>query len=358
MESRNNNQSIEEARRHTLLPEAWSRFVDNSYTLDDLRLLLDSVENDEHLQECHEVLKRIWNEPLDSSLPVTEKQKRQYKREADRIFAEYMRNRKASVPSQALVRLNRFRKVWYAAAAAILLVILIPATYYYYSKHKTEQLVVQYVETFTQCGEIRTIFLPDGTKVTLNAGSALKYPQRFSGDERPVELQGEALFDVTSDPEHPFTVKTEHINIRVKGTVFDVKAYQNDILSSVSVVSGKVEVGFAEGKTLLVRNQQVIMDPETGSYEQMTIDADKYLLWTNGILYFHKTPVQAMVNVFNRHYPQMKIELAEGDYSSILISGEYQNTFTAEELLNTIIYITGLKCKKTGTNKYTLFNDH
>ena len=338
--------------------EAWNRFVNHTYTIDDLVLLLDSVKDDDQFKEFSAVSDSVWDETLAGSPPMTKEREKAYRKEAARLLAEYQR-RRGIFPAQVhKPAIGRFRKIGYAAAAAVLLVILIPATYYYYSKHKTEQLVVQYVETFTQCGEIRTIFLPDGTKVTLNAGSALKYPQRFSGDERPVELQGEALFDVTSDPEHPFTVKTEHLNIRVKGTVFDVKAYQNDILSSVSVVSGKVEVGFAEGKTLLVRNQQVIMDPETGSYEQMTIDADKYLLWTNGILYFHKTPVQEMVNVFNRHYPQMKIELAEGDYSSILISGEYKNTFTAEELLNTIIYITGLKCKKTGTNKYTLFNDH
>jgi len=75
-------------------------------------------------------------------------------------------------------------------------------------------------------------------------------------------------------------------------------------------------------------------------------------LWTNGALYFHRTPIQEVVNILNRHYPQVVIVLAEGEYSN-LITGEYENVNSAEEMLKSILYITGLKCKKTG-NKYTL----
>jgi len=105
---------------------------------------------------------------------------------------------------------------------------------------------------------------------------------------------------------------------------------------------------------MLEQNQQAKMDKSTGKFEKMTIDAGKYLSWTNGVLYFNRTPIREVVNMLNRHYPQVDIELTEGEYSGILISGEHENVYTAEEILKSIVYITGLKCK-TGS-KYTLSN--
>ena len=69
--------------------------------------------------------------------------------------------------------------------------------------------------------------------------------------------------------------------------------------------------------------------------------------WTEGTLYFHRTPIREVVNMLNRHYPQTDIELAEGDYSSILISGKHYNK-RLEAVLTSITYSTGLKYKKLG----------
>jgi ferric-dicitrate binding protein FerR (iron transport regulator) len=221
-------------------------------------------------------------------------------------------------------------------------------------KPRTEQIAVQYVEKTTKRGEIITVVLPDHTEVTLNAGSRIIYPTHFTGDERSVELYGEALFDVTSDPARPFTVKTEKMNVKVVGTVFDVKDYNEDGLSSVSVASGKVEVALAGEKLLLEQNQQVTMYKATGNFEKMTIDAGNYLSWTEGTLYFYRTPIREVINILNRLYPQVDIELAEGEYSN-LITGKHDN-ITSDNIIKGIAYAAGLKCKKAG-NKYTLYNE-
>jgi ferric-dicitrate binding protein FerR (iron transport regulator) len=209
------------------------------------------------------------------------------------------------------------------------------------------------MEVSTLRGEIKTVVLPDGSKITLNAVSRLKYPDRFTGAERPVELQGEAVFDVASDPARPFTVTTESMNVRVIGTVFNVREYADDRTSSVSVARGKVEVGLLGDKMLLERNRKVKMDKSTGNLEKLNVDAANDLSWTNGTLYFDGTPLREAVNELNRYYPQAEIELAEGEYTGLL-SAEFENEQVKTVVLS-IADATGLSCKIDG-RKYTLYN--
>ena len=334
------------------LQEAWSRLADNTHTCEDLTLIFDSVNDPDHLPAFYEVWDRAGRETAMNQPPLTEEQKEAYRKKIAQIIAESGNNRRERTTRLPSRNISRFRKIWYAAAAVFMLGMLIPAAYIYIKSNigQTESFV-QYAEVITQRGEIRTVLLPDQTEVTLNAESRLNYPTVFS-NERSVELQGEALFDVTSDPARPFTVKTENMNIKVVGTVFNVKEYTEDLSSSVSVASGKVEVGLVGEKITLTQNQQVKMDKSTGNFEKMTIDAGNYLSWTSGTLYFQQTPIREVVNILNRHYPQVNIELAEGEYTNH-ISGKYKDVFTTEDILKSIVYITGLKCIKT-ENKYIL----
>jgi len=334
------------------LREAWNRFLDNSYTCEDLSLILDSLKEDGDFREFYEASDRAWNMSITGMTSETEERKEAYRREAAQLIAEYENKRKMQSKQIHSQNTGRFRRIFYAAAAAaILLAVLVPAVYHYL-KPKTEQVVVvQYVEAVTGRGEIKTVVLSDDTKVTLNAESRMIYPDSFTDDERSVVLSGEALFEVVSDPDRPFTIKTENMKISVLGTVFCVKEYANDELATVSVASGKVEVDLAGGKALLEKNQQVKMDKTTGNFEKWTINADKYLSWTDGTLYFHRTPLREVVNMLNRHYPQVEIVLAEGEYPN-LISGEHDNR-RVEAVLTSIVFTTGLKCKISG-NKYII----
>ena len=336
------------------LIDAWKRYVNKTNTRDDLALILDSIRDDEHIQEFKLVFNNAWEKAMNDLQPTYE-EKEMYRMEAAQLLAEYESKQSKRVSSRNIA--GRFRKIWYAAAAALLLGLLIPAAYLY-MKPKAEQ-TVQFVEEITGRGEIKTVFLPDQTEITLNVGSRIKYSANFSEDERLVELAGEALFHVTSDSTRPFIVKTENMNIRVVGTVFDVKEYADDLIASVSVASGEVEVNLSEmgraASILLEQNRQLRMDKATGNFEKQTIDADKYMSWTNGALYFYRTPILEVVNILNRRYPQVDIELAEDEYAAFLISGEHENVFTAEEILKSIVYITGLRCKKTGENRYCIY---
>ncbi|RBL88310.1 hypothetical protein DF182_17075 [Chitinophaga flava] len=117
-------------------------------------------------------------------------------------------------------------------------------------------------EVVTKTGSKTSVVLPDGTTVVLNACSRLQYDAtRFLNGDREVGLTGEAYFDVKHDPAHPFIIQTGHVNIRVLGTVFNVKAYAEDTRVETTLLSGKVEVSFPEGKTTEGR-KTVQLQPE------------------------------------------------------------------------------------------------
>ncbi|HJV19225.1 MAG TPA: FecR domain-containing protein [Sediminibacterium sp.] len=91
-------------------------------------------------------------------------------------------------------------------------------------------------------GSKSKIQLPDGTQVWLNSGSKLTYEGSFKGGLREVALDGEAYFDVTRDPEHPFIVHTSGVDIKVLGTAFNVKAYDVDQTIEATLIHGSIEV--------------------------------------------------------------------------------------------------------------------
>ncbi len=103
-------------------------------------------------------------------------------------------------------------------------------------------------EVSTPNGSKTTINLPDGSKVWLNAGSKLTYNKDFGGNMREVALSGEAFFEVKpvtipgTEQRVPFIIHTQYIDVRVLGTVFNVKAYPKDKQTETSLVHGKVEV--------------------------------------------------------------------------------------------------------------------
>ncbi|MCW3467893.1 FecR family protein [Chitinophaga nivalis] len=116
-------------------------------------------------------------------------------------------------------------------------------------------------EVITKNGSKTSLILPDGTSVVLNACSRLQYDaNRFLSGKREVVLTGEAYFDVKQDPSHPFMIKAGQVNIRVLGTVFNVKAYTEDATVETTLLSGKVEVHFPENTT--ARQRVVVLQPE------------------------------------------------------------------------------------------------
>lgn len=91
-------------------------------------------------------------------------------------------------------------------------------------------------------GSRSKVELPDGSKVTLNAGSKLRYANGFGNTNRYVDLKGEAFFEVKKDLEHPFYVNTPGIKIKVTGTTFNVKAYPEEKSIETTLITGTIQL--------------------------------------------------------------------------------------------------------------------
>ncbi|HEY4289951.1 MAG TPA: FecR family protein [Puia sp.] len=94
----------------------------------------------------------------------------------------------------------------------------------------------------TRFGSKSRVQLPDGTEVWLNADSRLTYGKDFGSRVREVALSGEAFFDVQKDADHPFIIHTGALDIRVLGTAFNIRSYQNEKTSEATLIRGAIEV--------------------------------------------------------------------------------------------------------------------
>lgn len=138
----------------------------------------------------------------------------------------------------------------------------------------------------TKTGKSADMVLPDGTKVWLYADSKITYPKAFSGKERTVYLQGQAEFDVTHDPEHPFVVMTNKLDARVLGTEINVSAYPDEV-GHVALIRGIVVVSaHADGSSVRLVPGQGVTVENNGKLTVKEENMARYLKWKDGLLYF------------------------------------------------------------------------
>ena len=178
---------------------------------------------------------------------------------------------------------------WTRIAATILIPLLVSAASFYYFSGKFNRQEDVFT-VFAERGQKTQIFLPDGTLVWLNSDSYLSYSSVFNRDNREVTLKGEAFFDVTKDDEHSFTVKAEGINIVVHGTAFNVSAYPDEEMATVSLLRGAVTVENAVERVQLEPGQQVQIPRDRQSWKLFPCDVEMECLWTQNMLRFENTP--------------------------------------------------------------------
>ena len=165
-----------------------------------------------------------------------------------------------------------------------------------------------YNELTVPLGKRFDLVLSDGTAVKLNAGSTIKYPVQFvEGNPREVEIWGEAYFDVTKDPDHPFLVNTNSIQVKVLGTKFNVSSYPEDNHISTVLVEGSVQLSAKDTKE--IQGSIVIAPNEKASWNKITskmsvseVDTDIYTSWINGRIVFKNTPFKNIRKKLERRY--------------------------------------------------------
>ncbi|WP_442587429.1 FecR domain-containing protein [Pedobacter sp. AW31-3R] len=165
---------------------------------------------------------------------------------------------------------------------------------------------VQFNELSTYQGEQYQLILPDQTHVWLNAASSIRYPVVFSGNERRVELKGEAYFEVAHDRRKPFRVKTEKQTVEVLGTHFNVNAYADEPLWKTTLEEGSVRIltpsleRVQEGEIILKPGQQSVLLENKLSVAEANLE--EAMAWKNGYFMFEGEHIKSIMRKISRWY--------------------------------------------------------
>lgn len=164
---------------------------------------------------------------------------------------------------------------------------------------REQQPLIEYNEIIVPKGKEYTLALADGSVVTLNAESRMRFPAAFVEAERKVFLAGEAYFDVARDTVHPFVVEFPAGTVRVLGTEFNVNAYEEGTASAV-LISGKVEI-VAGGKTAVLRPGQLCeVQPDGLAVSEADLMVE--LAWKNGEFIFKDASWKQVMDELARWY--------------------------------------------------------
>ncbi|MFB9079168.1 FecR family protein [Flavobacterium procerum] len=197
----------------------------------------------------------------------------------------------------------------------------------------------------TPTGGQYNIVLADGTKVFLNAVSSIKYPTQFNGDERVVELEGEAYFEVAKNKEKPFIVKSDNQSIQVLGTKFNVHAYTNEAIVKTTLLEGSVAVTSKGNKALLKPGQQSNISDNSNKIAIREVDTEAAIAWKNGRFKFDNADLKSVMKQLERWYG-IKVEY-RGDVSDVRFNGGTFRNKNLSEVLK-VLELSNIKFKVEG----------
>ncbi len=194
-------------------------------------------------------------------------------------------------------------------------------------------------EIYVPYGQTFQIKLSDGTKVWLNAGTRLRFPQNLSAStqNRVVYLEGEAYFDVTKDKKRPFIVNAENVDIKVLGTQFNVSAYKSDGKIAATLVEGSVNVyenSNPDTNILLSPSYQAAFTKENGTLTKQKVDTRIYTSWLENRLIIDNLSFEQILNKLERAHNVSIINKLESIKDEVY-KGEFENE-NIETILNTI----------------------
>lgn len=213
----------------------------------------------------------------------------------------------------------------------------------------------------TPYGQKSLVTLPDGTRIFLNGGSTISYPEVFAPEKREVNLSGEAFFEVAPNPQQPFIVTASGVITEVLGTSFNVQAFP-DKQVSVTVATGSVRVAIrpasaqaeavSSSRVILAPNDQAIYNPAQGGFTVTEVNLDKYLAWKDNTLLFEDMSIEEVARILERWY-NVTIVFDDDTIKTCLVNGKYKNQ-SLESVLQSIQYMYHVDFKFTLPNKVRL----
>lgn len=213
-----------------------------------------------------------------------------------------------------------------------------------------------YTQTiYTNKGTKGEVILPDSSVVKLNSDSKIVFPNKFHGSTREVFVTGEAFFKVKSNPDTPMVVNTSKgLMVKVRGTEFNLRAYENESITRTTLYSGKVDIlaKRAEGEHVVLAelkpNESYVTRAKEKPLKVLAADTIKISAWCKGLLVFDNTPMDMVIKELERWH---------GAHITVKNDKVYKYDFTAKfkqeslvQVLESIKFCTGINYTVEGNN--------
>lgn len=234
---------------------------------------------------------------------------------------------------------HRLAPVWVKWAASVIVLMTITSISYYTIIRSTPNLI-----SLNTGAESNTLIqtLNDGSVVYLANNTTFSYPEQFSSDERKVNLNGEAFFDITPNPKKPFRIETDQVVVEVLGTAFNVKSENGDLFELV-VERGKVRVTLKSdpsqtqivlpGECISTKNNQLV---------KIKNENANYFAWKTKQMQFKDASLSNIINVINKNY-KSNIKLLNQELADRRLTVTFYN--------NSLTTITELICLSLNLKK-------
>lgn len=324
--------------------EIFERYVRGNATDDEIKRLSHWIRNNQEISSWLEEQILASSPSIDSDVQI---------RMLENIKVELnAANKKDKTINHQTSKGFSIKWLVRVAAMLILPAITAAAMYMYMSKN---DVVATPLIIAVERGQKANITLPDGSKAWLNSQSKLTYSADYNVDNRKLQLDGEAYFEVAHNPEKPFIVESNDIEIEALGTAFGVKAYNEDNIISSILMEGKVRVTTPDGASVLMPNERVIYDKTSRKKSQSKVtNATDFTGWMHNELRFENESLEEIAKNIQRIY-NTEIIFASEQLKNQRYTGTVNNN-SLESVLN-IITLTSPVSFQIDEQQVTLYEN-
>lgn len=305
------------------------KYLNHSCTSGELKEIEEWILDNQSNSECLFDAEQIWN--LKHELYYSD----------EKILEEtytHLISTHGIAETKPIAKLDRRTKLathywWQIGVAAVIVTLLVVNLFSPCTAPISEAEELAYNSVIVPFGQRASVILADGTRINLNAGSTLRYPARFTGQTRNVDLEGEGFFKVAHDSSHPFIVKTKMLNVKVLGTMFNLRAYTSE-QTEVTLTEGKVEVESNDqaNKITMRPRDQVLYSEDNGMVLKQDMNTDFIFSWIKGEgVYVNKLLAEICADLERRF--NVSITLDNPELAKTAFTCHFQENATINQIL-------------------------
>jgi ferric-dicitrate binding protein FerR (iron transport regulator) len=276
------------------------KFLDNKCTPEEARDVLEWISSYEG--------RLVAENRFNKDIVLIENSGRNIDDQEIRITRMFKKIMEKIIADESEVSTSQKRRIipyWLKIAAAVLIPLLITNSIIWFILEKPNNNMA-WQEVSVPRGEKQQVIFQDGTRVWLNSDTKLKYPIEFSGNQREVKLEGEAYFQVKKNSKKPFFVRMNNLSVKVTGTSFNIKAYQDEKVITTTLDEGKVSLLIQQKNEpveyTLQPGQEAFYSKTTSAVDIVKSAIGQNSSWKEKRITFKDTPLLEVIKVLERWY--------------------------------------------------------